>query len=62
MVVEVFPLIRRDDGGKLFKEIIEGVGAKRKKKGGGVCSGGFVGRGGNTCEVRETFGSSLWAV
>ena len=38
MVVEVFPLIRRDDGGKLFKEIIEGVGAKRKKKGGG--SGG----------------------
>ena len=50
MVVEVFPLIRRDDGGKLFKEIIEGVGAKRKKKGGG--SGGFVGRGGEGILVR----------
>ena len=44
MVVEVFPLIRRDDGGKLFKEIIEGVGAKRKKKGGGgVQWGGLLG-------------------
>ena len=44
------------------RKLLRGLGQRGKRRGGGCAVGGFVGRGGNTCEVRETFGSSLWAV